>query len=65
MEQAECSKMRAHKIQTLGNYPEESIQHLDYGKSLKSRRFLVVYNLKQSLKKIQSSITHMAQYVGK
>jgi len=26
MEQTECSKMWAYKIQTLGNYPEESIQ---------------------------------------
>jgi len=23
----ECSEMLAYKIQTLGNYPEESIQH--------------------------------------
>jgi len=28
--------MSAHKIQTPGNYPEESIQHSEYGKSLKS-----------------------------
>jgi len=28
MEQTECSKMSAHKIQTPGNYPEERIQHL-------------------------------------
>jgi len=27
MEHAECSEMSAHKIQTPGNYPEESIQH--------------------------------------
>ena len=27
MEQTECSKIVAYKIQTLGNYPEESIQH--------------------------------------
>jgi hypothetical protein len=27
MEQTECSKTMAHKIQTPGNYPEESIQH--------------------------------------
>jgi len=26
MEQTECSKMLAYKIQTVGNYPEESIQ---------------------------------------
>jgi len=27
MEQTECSEMLAYKIQTPGNYPEESIQH--------------------------------------
>jgi hypothetical protein len=27
MEQTECSEMLAYKIQTQGNYPEESIQH--------------------------------------
>jgi hypothetical protein len=29
--------MSAYKIQTLGNYPEENIQHLEHVKSLKSR----------------------------
>jgi len=29
MEQKECSGTSAHKIQTLGNYPEQSIQHYD------------------------------------
>jgi len=29
MEQTECSETSAYKIQTLGNYPEESIQHSD------------------------------------
>jgi hypothetical protein len=28
MEQTECSETSAYKIQTPGNYPEESIQHL-------------------------------------
>ena len=37
MEQTECSETSAYKIQTPGNYPEESIQHLEHGKSLKSR----------------------------
>jgi hypothetical protein len=27
----------AYKIQTPGNYPEENIQHLQHGESLKSR----------------------------
>jgi len=37
MEQTECSETSAYKIQTPGNYPEESIQHSEYGESLKSR----------------------------
>jgi len=36
IEQTECSEKSAYKIQTLGNYPEESIQHSEHGKSLKS-----------------------------
>jgi hypothetical protein len=29
----------AYKIQTPGNYPEESIKHSEHGESLKSRKF--------------------------
>jgi len=29
--------MKTHKIQTPGNRPEESVQHSEHGKSLKSR----------------------------
>ena len=29
VEQTECSETSAYKIQTLGNYPEESIQQSD------------------------------------
>ena len=39
IEQIECSKMSAYKIQTPENYPEESIQHSEQGESLKSRIF--------------------------
>jgi hypothetical protein len=38
MEHTECTEMLAYKIHTLGNYPEESIQHSEHGESLKSRR---------------------------
>jgi len=31
----QCSEMLAYKIQTPGNYPEESTQHSEHGKSLK------------------------------
>jgi len=37
MEQTECSETSAYKIQTPGNYPEENIQHIEHGESLKSR----------------------------
>jgi hypothetical protein len=37
IEQTECSETSAYKIQTLGNYPEESIQHSQNSESLKSR----------------------------
>jgi len=38
MEQTERSETSAYKIQMPGNYPEESIQHLEHRESLKSRR---------------------------
>jgi len=31
----ECCETSAYKIQTSGNYPEESIQHSEYGENLK------------------------------
>ena len=37
MEQTECSETSAYKLQMLGNYPKESIQRTEHGKSLKSR----------------------------
>jgi len=42
MEQIECPETSAYKIQTPGNYPEESMQHSEYGESLKSRIILYV-----------------------
>jgi len=37
MEQTGCSETSAYKIQTPGNYTEESMQHSEHGESLKSR----------------------------
>jgi len=34
----QCSETSAYKIQTPGNYPEESIQHSEQCESLKSRK---------------------------
>ena len=42
MEQTKCSETSAYKIQTPGNYPEESIQHSEHGESLKSRSVLLL-----------------------
>jgi len=36
----QCSETSAYKIQTPGNYPEESVQHSKEGESLKSRTLL-------------------------
>jgi len=38
MEQTEYSEM-SYKIQTPGNYPEESLQHSEQGESVKSRTY--------------------------
>jgi len=35
MEQTEHSETLAYELQTPGNYPKESIQHTEHGKSLK------------------------------
>jgi hypothetical protein len=35
IEQTGCSETTIHKIETPGNYPEESIQHSEHGEGLK------------------------------
>jgi len=42
-EQTQCSETLAYKIQTLANYPEESIQHSEHGESLKARINLFLF----------------------
>jgi len=37
MKMGQCSETSAHKLQTPGNYPEESTQHSEHSESLKSR----------------------------
>jgi hypothetical protein len=39
----ECSETSTYKIQTPGNYPEESVQHSEHGESLKSREQFLSY----------------------
>jgi hypothetical protein len=50
---SEKKKTLACKIQTPGNYPEESIQHLERGESLKSR--ISVNCLQENIIEISSS----------
>ena len=45
-----CSETSEYKIQTPGNYPEESIQHSEQGESLKSK-------IKSVMSASQSSVT--------
>jgi len=52
MEQTECSETSAYKIQTPGNYPEESIQHSEHYESLKSRILIM------SMCEVVYAITH-------
>jgi hypothetical protein len=42
IEQKECSETSAYKFQTPGNYPKESMQHLEHGESLKSGIFIII-----------------------
>jgi hypothetical protein len=37
-----CSETSAYKFQTLGNYPKQSIQHLEHGESLKSSLLILL-----------------------
>jgi len=38
----ECSETSAYKIQTPGNYPEESVQYSEHGESFKSGKNILV-----------------------
>jgi hypothetical protein len=45
MEQTECSETSAYKIQTSGNYPEESIQHVQGFLHVGTLLYLSIFNL--------------------
>jgi hypothetical protein len=55
MEQTECSETSAYKIETPGNYPEESKQHSEHGEGLKSNSLQVT--LRKTRFKNQESYT--------
>jgi len=42
----ECSETSVYKIQTPGNYPKESIQHTEHGKSLKSKIYTLLHRIR-------------------
>jgi len=47
MELIVSSKMSAIRTQTPGNYPKRNKLHLEHGESLKTKKVLMFYNLKQ------------------
>jgi len=49
MEQTECSETLEYKIQTPGNYPEESIRHSEHGESFQSRRTIMSSNKRETI----------------
>jgi len=55
MEQTECSETLAYKIQTPGNYPEESIQHSEISESLKSKTCVLLAKVSIIKHRLQSS----------
>jgi hypothetical protein len=61
----------AYKIQTPGNYPEESIQNSEHGRSLKSRKnsvsemsVLSLQQIKKSKKTYEQTIFLIIQEYG-
>jgi hypothetical protein len=54
MEQTECSETSIYKIQMLGSYPEENIQHTEHGKSLKSRIICIYFSIVKRSNRLDS-----------
>jgi len=42
MEQTECSETSKYKIQTPGNFPEESVKHSEHGESLNKENYTLL-----------------------
>jgi len=55
MKMEQCSETSAYKIQTPGNYPEESIKHSEHGESLKSIKRSYKFRFKQVIFEEKSS----------
>ena len=62
VEQRECSETLELKIQTPGNYPEETIQHAEHGESLKSKAFPVIVNSVKVLSFISTVFISMQMF---
>jgi hypothetical protein len=58
--QTECSETSAYKLKTPGNYPKESIQHLEHGESLKSRKSVLLSFVRISVR--QATLNDSAEY---
>jgi hypothetical protein len=55
----ECSETSAYKIQMPGNYPEESIQHSEHGKSLESR---IIYTSLMEKQFVVTQTIHQSRF---
>jgi len=56
MEETVCFETSAYKIQTPGNYTNESIQHSEHGESVKSRIFSLIKRLAKLMEQVQLSL---------
>jgi hypothetical protein len=65
MEQTECSKTLAYKIQMPENYPEENIQHTEHGESLKSRIVELLLSILNLLVKAPNILMHTNSPINK
>jgi len=65
MEQTECSEMSAYEIQTLGNYTEESIQHVLHFFLIDTLHYVGVLNTCCQTHKVEASpfFFHSSLYV--
>jgi hypothetical protein len=57
MEHTKCSKTVAYKIQTSGNYPEESLHHSEHSESLKSRIVVNYFVLCRILEVVSEAVS--------
>ena len=61
----ECSETSECKIQTPGNYPEESIQHSEHGESLKSTNRYILHDKYPLEREIKGEMNYLGKLYEK